>query len=364
MSVTGTKTGVLSYTNNTNNNIDTNIMSDQEYTISPDTHYYEKQSNGTYKITLGIENLQLSNPTLLDNSLVYKYSYIKTPQMGASIDFTQGNGSSFSYNISNALLYANNINGDKSTMGIRWNKDKNQWEYYQNCNNNIGMLSGWNHFIPLQQPGDMYLITDDPEEDLQIGNTYFHFFYNQYSYVAGGTQKYFLDFSRSYWKTDIGGSRQCYPFEVYGFGSGTIPAIIGGITLPINNFLYWGASGNTAHKYQWQSNSSGTITTYDATEGVKNVTKDACKKLKTDFGSNLRIYLIKYRKQTQYKHKLTHEAQDFDYNYLNNCATGTSAPYMYDVSDETGLNSALSAIASDIKNWAGYESAKNVDMDE
>ncbi len=94
---------------------------------------------------------------------------------------------------------------------------------------------------------------------------------------------------------------------------------------------------------------------------MKLVTKEACEKLKKD--NNLRVYLIKYRKQLKYKHPVTKAETDFDYDYLNDCATGTSTPYMYEnVTDEAGLKNALDEIYSDITsaNFAPRTEARNV----
>lgn len=74
----------------------------------------------------------------------------------------------------------------------------------------------------------------------------------------------------------------------------------------------------------------------------------------------MQIYLIRYRKQDKYKHPVTQTEMNFDYSYLDNCATGTDEPYIYDISTQEELTSALSDISEDIKEWAGYEEAKNV----
>ncbi len=141
-------------------------------------------------------------------------------------------------------------------------------------------------------------------------------------------------------------------FDIYDINSeAKYQYITTGATLPINAALWAGVNGSTLHSYQWQSDGSGTWNNRDATSAVKEVTKSACTKLKNAHGSNLRIYLIKYRKQTQYKHQITKAATKFDYSYLNNCATGTSSPYMYDISTEEQLTNALSSIAANIKTW-------------
>jgi hypothetical protein len=142
---------------------------------------------------------------------------------------------------------------------------------------------------------------------------------------------------------------------------GKCKMIYGGFSYPINTALYCGANGSTLHSYQWQSASNGSLITYDATTASKGVTTSACAKLKSDYGSNIRIYIIKYRKQTQYKHKISAAATNFDYDYLNDCATGTSSPYLQDVTTEAALKSALQTIATDIKTFGGHTAAKNVD---
>jgi hypothetical protein len=82
------------------------------------------------------------------------------------------------------------------------------------------------------------------------------------------------------------------------------------------------------------------------TEAVKNVTVEACAKLKNDYGTNIRVYVIKYGDVTD------------PGNYIRDCA---SAPdYVRSASDAASLNTALQVIADDIKSFAGYEAAKNV----
>jgi hypothetical protein len=160
---------------------------------------------------------------------------------------------------------------------------------------------------------------------------------------------------------------------------GSLYWIMGTMTLPINTVLWAGASGSTLHSYQWQSDANGNWNGCDATTALKRVTQAACEKLKQEHGDNLRIYLIKYRKQTQYKHPVTGEAVDFDYDYLDYCASPRNADSMSDESEEIQKNKcicdiyadepseakeklgkALKAVAEDIKKWAGYEDAKNV----
>ena len=94
--------------------------------------------------------------------------------------------------------------------------------------------------------------------------------------------------------------------------------------------------------------------------------------------------MIKYRKQTQYKHPVTGKPVGFGYDYLDECASSRDAnsiynenvtsseeaqknKYIYDISADDpsvakeNLDKALKAIADDIKKWAEYKEAKNLD---
>jgi hypothetical protein len=83
------------------------------------------------------------------------------------------------------------------------------------------------------------------------------------------------------------------------------------------------------------------------TEAVKNVTAEACAKLKSDYGTNIRVYVVKYGSS------VTDPG-----NYIRDCA---SAPdYVYFADTPEALNTALQVIADDIKSFAGYKAAANV----
>jgi hypothetical protein len=129
--------------------------------------------------------------------------------------------------------------------------------------------------------------------------------------------------------------------------------------VPVNSVLYYGAGEEGLHQYAWQSSnqegSKGVLLTESetdssactATTAVRHVTIDACAKLKSEHEENLRIYVVKYRKQNG------------NYNYIDDCAS--DAEYVHDVADEASLNAALQQIADDIKeNFAGYKSAQNI----
>lgn len=126
------------------------------------------------------------------------------------------------------------------------------------------------------------------------------------------------------------------------------------MTLPVNTALYYAYRDNRTSEAEWYTNSKGEYE-YDASNAAKNATVAACKKLKKDFGENLRIYLIKYRKQTEYKHKVTSASTSYKYDYLDDCAT-----YEYDITSEDDLKTTMKTIAADIRTFAEYKEAANV----
>ena len=74
---------------------------------------------------------------------------------------------------------------------------------------------------------------------------------------------------------------------------------------------------------------------------------------------NVKIYIIKYRKQTQYKTIEFYSGGgvsiNWNYDYLDSCASGND--YIYDCNSEDELNEAMQKIAKRIKNEANYDEA-------
>ena len=94
----------------------------------------------------------------------------------------------------------------------------------------------------------------------------------------------------------------------------------------------------------------------DIITALKNTTAAVCAKLKTDYGDDLRVYVVKYRKQDKYKpcpvRNLIYLNTNNDYSVIDACATNTGGK-TYDISSEADLKSTLDDIADDIKNFAG-----------
>ena len=110
-------------------------------------------------------------------------------------------------------------------------------------------------------------------------------------------------------------------------------------TNPYNSVLYL-----NGYQEKWET----------PTEGAAKATKDVCSKLKAEHGSNLRIYAIKYRKQSQYKTFPAGETKSHSYKTIEDCAN-----FKYDVTSKASLESTLKTIADDIKksNFAGHSEA-------
>lgn len=155
--------------------------------------------------------------------------------------------------------------------------------------------------------------------------------------IRGSTYKYLTCTEKSGTNSTIGGAADLIATE---------------ITYPINYVLYRGG-------YQQNINTT-------PTEAISKVTAAACQKLKADFGNNLRIYVIKYRKQLKYKsfpiQGISQTNVNHDYSTVDACASGTGTPYIYDISTETDLKNALNAIAENIKkaDFANFKDAQNV----
>lgn len=220
------------------------------------------------------------------------------------------------------------------------------WYFY----NNSGDNSTNHHFIFPTNPGDMYFVTNS--EEFTYSNGDIHPMANANGFfidvdktkvnvndgavtksVGSGLYRWTMpaEKAKGIVLSSNSNAHQFY-WSVEGLGKTSLPTLYAGATLPINAALFTGG---------WQSE-DGKWNGVDATAAVKQVTKDACTKLKTEWGDNLRIYLIKYREQ------------DGDYSYLNDCTSR-----LYSVSNKTGLETTLGNIAKDIKEWAGRTEAKN-----
>ena len=84
---------------------------------------------------------------------------------------------------------------------------------------------------------------------------------------------------------------------------------------------------------------------------LSRVTNDACEKLKTDYKDVSRIYVVKFRPQTDTQ-KISGESS---YSLIGKCASRDNL--IFEAKTEKELQEALQKIADDIKEFADYQPA-------
>jgi hypothetical protein len=327
-------------------------------TIDPATHQYEDQGDGTYRITLSLTNVQLSNPQMVDALPVCEYTKLRNPVMGRGFDWSQSNSSRIrfgqdgSYSTADASdLFHFTSNYENAFSDLSYSTTLGCWTLPYNRIIAV---------IPQLYHGDITLVAEDPGTTPPL-EVYLYgkgMDAREYNYYSSGLVRSFASIDRH-------NSADKHFIRLDNKTSGVSAKLMwASATYPINTVLYLGMNGAGGHFYRWQSDGSGNLTTLDATAACRNVTRSACEKLKSDWGENIRIYVIKYRRQPNcYQSPLWRSYSTIltlDYSYLDDCASGVIAPYLWDVSTEADLKSALSAIAADIKSFGGYAPVRGI----
>lgn len=374
--------GSIKFTNVTDDFSEHKINEQTTLYIEPSKISDTKDSDGNYYVELNMKNIRLisaeitNRPYTKDSTTqAIEFEKPRLPQMSRVIDFSKkATDGTFFYNITtngtdngteingnsdnDYILYSDISSADISKMGIRWNTTLNCWEYYDNDNVRNVSASLCNHINCQNYTGDLYLLIDVP---YNLTEQPYFYWYRNTGYVeeyvdAGLTRK----FDAFYDTWNDNGSRFRYAYEICKSGVGGIPAIVGGMTMPINAVLYYGVGADSnnprqRHYHTWQSDTNGTVLC-DATTACQKATVDAIKKLKADYGENIRIYVIKYRKQGKYKHKTTGIETDFVYDYIDSCEDIYN---VYDAATSANIATILTTIAADIKSFAAYSAAQN-----
>ena len=288
-----------------------------------------------YYIDMDLKDLIVLQAKLLNPDPIVVYPEIKR---ASTIDFTY-NGSKPNYN-SSLISFGKSYNG---TLADTTCYDKSSGYWYTS-----GLSNSFFDMQPYSKNWSFVTFLDESAEpsDLRIyysinkNNTW-----RQLLYVPGQVRLVF-DADQNNYRT----AYVSYGKHIF---------INGGYTQPINMVLYnyMGNPVNTDNYVRPDNDFNRTA--------LKKVTTDVCAKLKSDHGDNLRIYVIKYRKQEQYNVLLrngnaAHKnlTQIHDYSAINACA---SDGYLYEAENESELKEQLNAIASDIKDWADYEPAKLIE---
>ena len=276
------------------------------------------------------------------------FSKPTVPSLSSVIDYSQGSSSKPSYNSN--LVFTQQVNAIYDGKLGYWR------------------LTGGSHCIVDMQKyakNDLFFFT---EEYNPTGASV-----AKPIWYGNGTQKSYASRVTMYLPGMVGmffKGTEYWPGFGHG-GSGNHKMIYAGCTQPINAALYNYAKGTTTANLDSYVSPS---TDFNRAT-LKTLTTAACAKLKTDYGSNVRVYVVKYRKQTKYNsisssavteygnlrssNTWTDTPTNHSYTEVDNCASTTGGT-AYDVTTEADLKAKLDDIAAKIKSWAEYSEAKNV----
>jgi hypothetical protein len=257
------ETGTIGYMLPSGEAKSTDITNAQTVTISPETHKYEPQSDGTYKITLTLDNVTVSNAQMVSTDTVFDYLPLRLPDttVTRTVDYSQ-NGPAYypsntSINTANLSDFLDNWYYD-SNCGYYRTKLPNQGYY---THTNLNGVYG-DHFVLVDDIGEstpqMFFARKDGWDTLRGGrvstNHYFsglHRLYKtfaEFSPVEQSGRPAFFDLEKGLRNLDA-----CLVFQ--------------GFTSPINTALYYGASGSSLGTYRWHRDAGGNVA-YDATQAA------------------------------------------------------------------------------------------------
>jgi hypothetical protein len=337
LDVTVTPTpGTIAYKNASNADLSSSVASfaDVDYEISPETHLYVLQSDGTYKITLTLTNVQISNARMNDTSSVTRYAHPNLTADGIKnvriVDF--------GYNDSGKPRVYGNV-----AFGSTGNSPNGQ------TYGNLEHLKYWitpgnkNHLYRTDGiAGDYFVQLLDFNGNIPAiqwflsENGVYGTYANNYSF-SGLHRVFFPDGEQEYHAT--------YGARVNLTSTGVnqkMAFVFGGFTCPINNVLM-------LNGYQTGAGTGQILppTTNLPDVAVARVTAAACSKLTTAAGSNTMVYVIKYG---------TTNAT------LDSCGASGKIKLYPAVNSEEDLNKTLHEIAADIKSFAGYSAPQTEEI--
>lgn len=326
--------GYIYYKNASQSNSSYAVSSDLYTTVSidPTTHYYEKVSGG-YRITLKLKDVEL------DTS--YGAKLVSTPEETIyeykKIDKSGNNRRYIEYQNSNGVTYdSSKVFGDFSTF---WDSFFKMRSIMSSGPNQISNIK------PLEFAGDIVHEMEDTGSkpayaNLNLGD-------ESGDYYVPGTTRLFTPVWRDTINKMFGVTERSGRDSTQ--SGGILNLLTTDITYPVNSVLLEGG-------YQTVSNG---VPKETPTQAAMKVTALACAKLKQDYGNNLQIHIVKYRKQQMYK-DFSQNNKYHNYSVIDSCAT--PGAYVVDATSEDQLKAALRVIAEDIKEFAGYKTAQNVDV--
>ncbi|MDR0632071.1 MAG: glycoside hydrolase [Holosporaceae bacterium] len=343
--------GTVTHVNPSRKPVGVTYTSNQTITISPSTHEYEKQDDGKYKITLQLLNAKIENARMVNAGTTIRYKKLPLPDTNTTrvVDFSQKVSL-----LNSEIKYPEDTYFSCNMSNFVWDSNLGYWKapneidcrfVYKGLRENMFVL------IEDLGPSSTLYITDSDGQDVYgFAGLHRRFFGPQDLFNAVSLMNC-SDYLEE-------------PCKYY----------YAGITRPVNAMLYYGASGSNEHDYAWQSNTNGEVCC-DATTALCGATLIANRKFYQNY-DDARVYFVKYRKQTRCNRNAMEEV-DFDYAFIDDCLDGMGEGNVYDVDEnfykkggedadtttataEANLARALNDIAEEIKSWAGYEGAKNV----
>jgi hypothetical protein len=310
------------------------------------------KSGSSSSIGFSMSNIALIKAKFLkDPDAELEYQKIEKPKNSRPVDFSVSSGGKPSSN-SSSVAFGETASA-LGKAGVEYDANLGYWV---TKNSSGASISSWNFFWNREIIGDFYCLMED------VGSAPPSvFWFDNNNFGATSTEanaRHLPGLQRVFMPLGVYNPNSAAGFELWSTANGAkYKMIFGGFTWPLNSVLCSGG-------WQTITGTAAAITAVmDPNVALQKATEAVCNKLKSDFGSNIRIYVVKFRKQTAAKNALG-SAVTHNYSVIDACASGTVAPYLQDVSDEIGLKNALNAIATDVKSWAGYKKAKNAETYE
>lgn len=332
--------------------------------IDPYTYKYEpiEGKPNTYQIKIELSNAVINTVEIMSDELAH-------PELSAHtrmVDGTTGTvpwsgGSDDTKHLDNLKIEGNAYEKLTNSATLVNTKDRASTKMYV-----------------LNYPGDANLLIEDTgtfigSDNTNIGKqTFIGGMIKYETYAPGAIRKFFPFWRDSKYNNYITTSST----------SASTNLTMCEFSYPMNAILLFGQQSlslgdGSFYKYKWQDPATAKTDNrdvYDQANALKYVVRDACTKLKDDYGgdSNVRIYVIKYRAQKQYYsvpyYGNNQRTFNHDYSEIENCASPSTflgmhlgGRYIYNADSEANLKKALNEIAEDIKEFAKYEDAKCVD---
>ncbi|MDR0968319.1 MAG: hypothetical protein LBL99_01635 [Holosporaceae bacterium] len=334
--------GNIAYKNASDNDNSISVTNEnyQTFTISPETHKYELQSDGTYKINLTLTNVKISDPQMVNSDVVFEYSKPSLPNCSRVVDFsknyiTSSTSADSYYDLMNYnMMYYDDVAG-------YWKTDTGRLV--------AGMTSYGNPYCEFrtnQIAGDFFCILEDigtiaPQLRLfdQSGaDTYLDLKCKIYNFT--GTHRIFQNYSNIR-NSDIAS----FDFTNAASG-GNAQFIFGGFTIPANYALVNNGrqvlttTGDISPAYTEPNQALASAAT-DAYDELKELSTGKAKP---------RTYIIKYRMGS------TATSLDGLAQCLN--ATDAGCAKIYNATSKDDLVNKLHEIAQDIKQFAGVKESR------